>query len=110
MKLGVAFAVGSLGVWELGCGKWLVRSLGRGNEQDARFTMLRDSETPHSESNRRSDAGRTLQERAVTPRNLDIGMGDTPELDSVLAIDGLSGVLLQCNNRGCGNCGLTSSK
>ena len=64
-----------------GCGKGLVGSFGRGNEQDARFTMLRDSETPHSESNRRSDAGRTLQERAGTPRNLDIGMGDTLEID-----------------------------
>ena len=83
MKLGVAFAAGSIGVWESGCGKGLVRSQGRGNEQDARFTILRDSETPHSESNRRSDAGRTLQEQAVTPRNPDIGMGDTPKLDSV---------------------------
>ena len=46
LKLGVAFAAGSIGVWEPGCGKELVRSLGRGNEQDARFTMLRDSETP----------------------------------------------------------------
>ena len=62
------------------------------------------------ESNRRSDAGRTLQEQAVTPRNPDIGMGDTPKLDSVLAFDGLYGVLLQCSNLGCGNCGLHSSK
>ena len=52
LKLGVAFAAGSIGVWEPGCGKGVVRSMGRGNEQDARFTILRDSETPRSESNR----------------------------------------------------------
>lgn len=45
-----AFAAWSFGVWEPGCGKGLVRSFGRGNEQDARFTILRDSRTPRSES------------------------------------------------------------
>ena len=41
--------------------KGFVRSLGRGNEQDARFTILRDSRTPRSESNR--SAGDKLQKR-----------------------------------------------
>jgi hypothetical protein len=57
MKLMFAFAAGSIGVWEPGCGKGVVRSLGRGNEQDARFTMLRDSETPRSESKQREQVG-----------------------------------------------------
>lgn len=57
LKLGFAFAAGSIGVWEPGCGKGLVRSLGRGNEQDARFTILQDSETPRSESKQLEQVG-----------------------------------------------------
>ena len=68
--------------------------IGQGKRARCSFYHAPRLRNSTQESNRRSDAGRTLQERAVTPRNLDIGMGDTPELDSVLAIDGLSGVLL----------------
>ena len=57
MKLGFAFAAGSSGVLESRCGIGLVHSLGRGNEQDARFTILRDSETPCSESKQLEQVG-----------------------------------------------------